>query len=771
MAGYLKALGVFRLLAEQAKQEVKGCWEAGVFVLDTNMSKNDIHSFFLNDYAPTPIVSPWNGGSGFYQGDNMVGIKAVLNSGDVRFDPYRQVIMDIRSWPEMPKSYERIKEITIALKDLIDKSSLGKKRNDLEKLLNNICTNLEPNNQVSGLQISEEFSLIELEENSRNTNGERKKAYKSLWSAVKKGRTECVRSERGENKDSLLSICRSRLPEKFLSWFDAAIALKSDGSPSYNGILGTGGNDGNLDLSNNFMLRLAELLINNEPGPAGEFLEASLFSIPASNLVKASVGQFDPGRAGGFNQGAAVESKNFKINPWDFVLMLEGATLFSGSVSRHKQADAAGQAALPFMVGLSGVGYPSSNIDEEGRAEAWLPTWTNPAGYPEIRHLFGEARSSVGRRASQTGLDFARSLSTLGVDRGLDGFVRFALLKRRGDSFIALPAGSLPVHYQPDVRLLDDLDPIIRKIDGFLRGVENPPAGLKSARRQLYEAMFACSQQPDPSRFSNLVRALGRFESLIAQQDHSKQTSLARPLSGLRPVWIQKCDDGGIEVRLAAALASIGAGCGVGPIRSNMSGVAPQKPWKWAVGAGQKHWYGPGLTERLAGVLNRRFLDMKKTGTNRLPLEAELPLNPDDLVSFLRRETDDRKIEELLWGFLMIDWKKKEGLKSIRDNRRKTNEAGPLPRSYILLKLLFTPDPVGGKHPRPEPRIIALLKAGRTDEACRVARRRLRTVDLKPTEVEYETDIDPKRLLAGLLVPVQPFENELLRLVLQPHSK
>jgi CRISPR-associated protein Csx17 len=159
-------------------------------------------------------------------------------------------------------------------------------------------------------------------------------------------------------------------------------------------------------------------------------------------------------------------------------------------------------------------------------------------------------------------------------------------------------------------------------------------------------------------------------------------------------------------------------------------------------------------------------MDKEKVRSDRFPIEAVLPIHPKDMTSFLYEETDDRKIEELLWGFMLIDWREK-GVDELRSRWRRPVESGPLPRSWSLLKLLFTSDMVGGKRIKPEPRITALLQASRIGEACRVARRRLRTADLAPLEVEYEEELNPRRLLAGLLVPVRP-NGFLERMVLTP---
>jgi CRISPR-associated protein Csx17 len=66
LASYLKALGVFRLVAEQKDKSARGCWRDEAFVLGTVLTDEELVRFFLDEYRPSPIISPWNGGSGFY---------------------------------------------------------------------------------------------------------------------------------------------------------------------------------------------------------------------------------------------------------------------------------------------------------------------------------------------------------------------------------------------------------------------------------------------------------------------------------------------------------------------------------------------------------------------------------------------------------------------------------------------------------------------------------------------------------------------------------
>ena len=65
LANYLKALGVLRLLSTR-HPETRARWRGDKLVLHTSLSRDGLERFFLDEYEPTPVMAPWNGGSGFY---------------------------------------------------------------------------------------------------------------------------------------------------------------------------------------------------------------------------------------------------------------------------------------------------------------------------------------------------------------------------------------------------------------------------------------------------------------------------------------------------------------------------------------------------------------------------------------------------------------------------------------------------------------------------------------------------------------------------------
>lgn len=67
LSNYLAALGVARIIARQADPQLRFGWQGEVFRLNTTV--DDLTEFLLHHYIPTPVVSPWNGGSGFGEKD------------------------------------------------------------------------------------------------------------------------------------------------------------------------------------------------------------------------------------------------------------------------------------------------------------------------------------------------------------------------------------------------------------------------------------------------------------------------------------------------------------------------------------------------------------------------------------------------------------------------------------------------------------------------------------------------------------------------------
>jgi CRISPR-associated protein Csx17 len=309
LASYLKALGVLRLLSS-VRPDTRAAWQGNYLVIHTAGDREALERFFLRDYQPTPVMAPWNGGSGFYEKDNKAALKAIQESTSPRLALYRQCLR------------------------------LG------EQALDNIDRSASPKDTA---------------------------------------------------KTALLGKLRGSLPDAALDWFDSSVLLSGE-SAQYPPLLGTGGNDGRLDFTNNFMQRLGEVLHLVDDAPSREsvdWLKMALHGEPAPGLIKKAIGQFYPGQVGGPNATNGFEADS-AINPWDFVFMIEGALLFAAAAVRRNADDPEGTLSYPFTLRAvgAGAGCLGEGDAASARGELWMPLWRQS---PRSAHIGSEPSPMVGR--------------------------------------------------------------------------------------------------------------------------------------------------------------------------------------------------------------------------------------------------------------------------------------------------------------------------------------------------------------------------------------
>ncbi|MGE5647964.1 MAG: type I-U CRISPR-associated protein Csx17 [Acidobacteriota bacterium] len=654
LASYLKALGVLRLVSEQADADARGYWTGECFVLESELSRDDLVEFFLNTYRPTPVVAPWNGASGFYpKKDSKVGIDAITSSTDSRFEEYRAAIDTAR--------------------DILKQTGL------------------------------------------------------------KSGATP---AEEDVRRTTILRLCRNRLPDRAVEWLDAAIAIDSNGDRAFAPMFGTGGNEGHLDYTNNFMENLAGLLISpKKKPPVRSLLENALFGTATAGLQNIATGQYDPGRSGGFNQGQGISSDT-AANPWNAVLTVEGAITWASGIYRKQGVSYRSILCSPFTVRLSAVGYGSA-ANEDGdamrAAEIWTPLWTKPARYAEIRSLLREGRAAVGERPAKNGLEFAQAAAALGVDRAISGFVRYSILKRRGKSYIALPAGTFAVTQREESDLIREMAPLVEEAGRVAKGGQREaPKSWPPLRRAVEDAMYQVLLSGGPHLLCDVAAAFGAMHRWLLDRDRSVWFS-----GSLSAEWVTRCaqcDEKAAEVRIAAALASM-RHPDAGTFLSNLKR-----------GDGQFSWLGRDVPERMLNTLRRRVLSGRES--ERSPLQSGFVARLSDVTRFIEHRTDDRLIEDLAFAFATVKGapKQPEG-----------EEHKPWP-IYLLLKHAFLPCPLetdnGSVKITPDLAVLSLLAAGRVDGAAENVGRRLRIAGLQPVKASFAGSINARRLGASLLIPV-----------------
>lgn len=637
LLSYLKALGVLRLIARE-DPSARLAWRIeGHAFLRTELEEEQLTTYFLERYVPTPIISPWNGGSGFFQNDKGARepLEAIEASDDPRFKALRR---------------------TIAAARALNLELFG-----------------------AGGPLTPEMKMR-------------------------------LEKEKGL-KQELLERWRAAAPEEALVWIDAAFVLSDGDGPSYNPLLGSGGNDGRLDFSAKFLTRLTECLIprdETERHRSADRLRFGLFDQGQPALGSDRVGMFDPAGAGLPNSSSSGSEVSI-INPWDFVLMLEGAVLFGGGVARSLNAQ---HAVFPFTVSrASRVGAAlGAGADASLRGETWLPVWDRLASAASVARLFCEGRLQDGRQAASTGLTVARAVKDAGVDRGLRSFERVVYAERNGNSFIATSVGSL------ESGRLDSLS-LVRSVDGWVRRTRRVGGQAIDASVSTLERIESeIGASADEARSLELwLLALASLERAVARCITSHADSPS-PLNNLAAGISQALPDE-TEVRLARSLAATHeAQLQPGLVRSFRSLVEPV-----AYRGGRAVW-----DKAPPGGLHSLERPLKLLAASAALLERTAPVAARgarivDVEAFLRGKVDDRRIVELAFALCLCKPSSAWHLVG--------STASGIDRLYAAARLATAPSQEAAGR---SPQVLSLLMAGRGSAAAREAARRLRVNGLRP---------------------------------------
>lgn len=645
----LKALGIFRTIAEQKDPTVMASWNGDVFELHTKMTKKEMVGFFLDQYIPTPIVSPWNGGSGFYEKEGE-GIETIENVKHRNSKKYCDVFEETRKIisTHVPEYELFLKQRNIPAKEFREKA---------------------------------------------------KKIKKKIQDA----------------KTLLLGQCRNKLPDDLMSWLDAMYVITSD-KPSIGTILGTMGNDGNFEISANFMEYIKNCVFTSKETKdrSQEWINGALFGENAK-LVEGSSAYFYPGGYIGPNNTSDGFKEYSFVNPWDYILMIEGTMIFAGSISRRSKSK---KAAFPFTVDSSAAGYNTSS-NEKSRGEVWIPLWENPATYDEIKYIFNEGRAQIGVRNSNTGTDFVRALTSLGTERGMSGFQRFGMFERKGQAFFANNIGRIKTAENTQINLFTEIDVWLNNV----RRVKNIPQSISSLLNIIDDAIINFCIHKRESDLQKVLINLGKIEMTISKSS-SLREEIKEPLQYLSAEWVHAAYDATPEFRLAVSLSAMtdkkkySIRCNLEQVRKKHDKI------EWAPGSPHTVFTRNNLIQNLTAILERRCLDSHIQKSTDIMLESEIYAPINDIMFFLEDRIDFKKISELLLPLSIIDYK--DHIPSWDNDREIFEIPQFLPESYVVIKSNFPPiPPMNNEKKMFESSVIGLLKSGNMDRVERIMQRRL----------------------------------------------
>lgn len=80
--GYLEGLGMLKIVGTQLDPAARASWREGRLELTTQADLAEIEEFFLERWVPAPVISPWNGRSGFFGDTKGSAAFAPLDASD-----------------------------------------------------------------------------------------------------------------------------------------------------------------------------------------------------------------------------------------------------------------------------------------------------------------------------------------------------------------------------------------------------------------------------------------------------------------------------------------------------------------------------------------------------------------------------------------------------------------------------------------------------------------------------------------------------------------
>lgn len=696
LAHYLKALGILRIVAEQKDKHAKGAWCEDGFILKTTLREDELCRFFLEEYQPSPILAPWNGGSGFYYQET--------KTNELDPETGKKKKTGVRG------------QATTATKTL-------------DTILNSKTDRLKNSSEIIA-DLKRVISVFDFKESPK------------------------------DRKMEFIKYLRGEIDENYLDALDSCVAI-TDEQPLFPPIFGSGGNDGNLDFTNNFyqqIIRMIDVDTGKSTSIAKSEIGNAFFNKALLGLEAGAIGQFAPGHAGGPNSSTGFEG-NGGVNGWDYILMIEGALLFASSVTRRLESNDNATLSFPFTVRMTGggAGSASSSDESDSRNEIWMPLWNRFASISELKTLLREGRASLDKKRCRDGLDFARSVALLGTDRGIASFQRFGFFMRSGKAYHATPLGRIFTCNNPNADLINDLETghWLNRIRMAARAKE-ADTSTKSMVRMLENSLFDLTRHPTGELIKKLICLIGNI--CLKQSKSRKLSEKNTKLPLLDSSWLIEADHADEAFRIACAFSSIGFE-GSPSMRSHIFPLESINGWEIKTDGKSKlcTWTHAPFTTEICMMAERRLL-LSRQGKIRFSPKGSSPVNETTIAAFLDNPEMDKNISDLLPGLCLV--KKHFPLQgSGKDNYIRT------PLIYRFLKPFFCAhsDLVeAGILPEDvqlhlEPEIIRYLVSNQIERAVRTASRRLRIAGFKlPKSLPDSGNLDGKRLLTALMIPIYP---------------
>lgn len=696
LSGYLKGLGVFRLISEQLDPDLEAGWNNDILQIRTKFSKDEIIDFFCDTYNPTGLIAPWSINK--YYSTKKHGNEL----------PYIDRFSKIR---------EVFKICDDVIESVIDPIDRNEKRR-LENILKIECCDVNTEHKIDAID---------------------KKIKETLSD---------------KNKIRLLQQrLRNHLPDHALQWLDSVYILNGE-YITKNHICGTGGNDGNGNFSENFIKNLCKIFTSCDRDQCRKLLLNSLFGEKVELLSDCYMSGHFPQFSSNKNSDDGDNKKRLG-NPWDYILNMEGGLVYEGTSTRKLSFGAIKKASFPYVTSNDPSGthdaVMSDRDNQNWSGEIWSPIWNNHILYSELRGLFATARIQVSGRKDDTAVSFAIGAMSASNMLDVSSFKRYVITKRNGKNHLIVPSGTIKSNNSESiVKLLTEIHEWRYRIYKLINKLGNrAPMTMKKKLKLLDDAIFACCDKPGKHNMCKLLRVAGIFNIYLSkhynEMDNNKQHSSMR--LNLSKEWLNVCNDSTIEYRIALSLAGIGRydnhiSSNIFPIKNAIKHVV------WDTKR--------SLISNMEKVVNRRILDISESNNIRMIFDSLVPASLEDVHLFIQGLVNDDIIAEIFVGLVCVDYDN-TNFDFNNTNKHYNYLYSLLPDAYCIMKPLFPLKDKNNKYTVYN-NICALLSAKRTTEAYMLSSRILKTNKIISNSIPdtcFQQDIYKLRLLASMLIPIK----------------
>jgi len=766
LGNYLKALGVFRLVAEQADPQARAWWEDGVLWLQSKWSPKEITEFFLSGigeskspiYSPTPIFAPWGGRPGFYRDGN--------------------------------------KEAKARLARILAHGRKADRFSDAAKTIRTIRCELRQRKWLNTKPRKEKLGVLTSARNSWPVSAT---AWFDACLAIEEAPRFGFLYGTGGNEGS------ADITNNFWELIEEVIGPPKPQPQSEemlrSAIFGTARTAGTSRSAGQHFPSATD-----SPNVGQEFTGSTSANPWDVVLMMEGCILF----AGAATKRLSQHGKGKAAFPFmlDYLATGEPQSSFKDEAKQDaKIVKCRAEFWMPLwrhattLVELKG-------LLSEGRLQ---------------RHDGDPAKHSIQAMEAIASLGISRGIDAyqrvaLFERRGKGYYVA-----------ASLGSVPIPRKPNATLTLLDELAGLRDQAYQNLREGPSVPDRILTARRQLNTAVAEflmqhnLSKRIEPDNTTRVLQSVANIEREVSlMKDRARRLSPCSPLS---TKWHQSAS-GDPEHQLARAIAGIASwgetsrgdsAPAVEAVRGNFLPITRHgNVWRWGDTSRSAVWArGASLTDNLSAVLRRRFIESTRGKGEGLPLWSAYGAGFEDLLAFWQEEIDEQRLADLIHALALVDagtWtpdsidrrqRKQDPTPDLHSSAvwfdaddkprikfdASTGRGQPLlppdelrsafefPRVYALLKLCFVGGrlparPVEGEtvarsgaepYPPSAPEILNLLQAGRLPEAVEIAVRKLRAKGYPAIfdprlsdapEMKMST-ADCQRLTGLLLIPVR----------------